>query len=230
MRSASSLPSSNGLSGTVGPVLAELAYPGLHEQVIGIVPRPFGNGKAIDLGAGTGAFAERLAGLGWNAEAADVSPGPYLASIPFRQLDLNDEYAGLDASAYQLIVAIEVIEHLENPIALLRTIAFALALDGLAIVTTPNVESITARAKFAIKGKLQAMVEWGDPNHITPVFLSLLPRYLERSGLTLKYRNRFPQRGDVVGGRTAYRPVARFLDRIDPTGGDCHILVLGRDQ
>ena len=124
-------------------VLTEIAYPGLHDYLMKVVPVPFGENKALDLGAGSGALSARLLDAGWDAVAVDANADAYMGPARFNSWDLNSQLQ--DDSQYQLITAVEVIEHLERPIALLRTIASLLAPGGVAIVTTPNVDSIVAR-------------------------------------------------------------------------------------
>lgn len=205
--------------------LEEKAFPGLHERVISLVPKPFGGGRAIDLGCGSGAFAERLRLAGWAAEGADITPESFGSDLPFHLIDLNDPQtqAALPGD-FDLVTAIEVIEHTEAPALALRTIAALLAPQGLAILTTPNVDSIYARFRFLIRGKLKAMDEWGDPTHISPIFMSLLPRLLERSGLHLAGLESF----DGLAGRPAFRTIMRILGRVDRLRGDSHILLLRR--
>lgn len=195
-----------------------MAYPGLHKGVMALVPVPSGTRRAIDLGCGTGAFTQRLAEAGWAAEGADVERNRFRADLPFHLVDLNDPQSL--PNDYELVTAIEVIEHTENPTEMLRTVAQLLVPDGLAIVTTPNVDSLRDRLRFAAKGKIRAMDEWGDPTHITPIFLSLLPRLLKRAGLCLVRRE-------------SYQTMSKFpwsvINRVDPLAGECHIFLLRRD-
>jgi len=214
--------------------LTERASPGLHSYVVGTVltqlVRP--GSRCIDLGAGTGAFALRLEQLGGEVLGADSDPSVFRAPIPFRYVDLNDDAfpEGLGPSQFDLVTAVEVIEHLEAPIAFLRGIAKLLAPGGVAVVTTPNVDSLPARAKFLFKGTLRMLDEHGDPTHITPIFWDLLIRqYLGRSGLRLVEHRVYPPRGFVVG-RPAYQRSLGFVGRLMPGPmhlvGDNHVFVL----
>src|SRR5712692_7395449 len=74
---------------------------------------------------------------------------------------------------YDLVFAVEVIEHVESPInfLFLRNIAQLLAPEGVAIITTPNLDSLPARAKFLLAGKLRTMDEHSD---LHPHFSDLL--------------------------------------------------------
>jgi hypothetical protein len=54
-----------------------------------LVAKPFGRCMVIDLGAGSSAFASRLADVGWDVGAVNVRADRYEASGPFRQLGLT---------------------------------------------------------------------------------------------------------------------------------------------
>lgn len=212
--------------------LTERTVPGLHDFVFSTVIDDMKRGKVLDLGAGTGAFAQRLAGAGFDVTAVDREAEGFEADVNFRAVDLGapgwEEQLG--PGQWPLVVAIEVIEHLEAPIAFLRSVAALLAADGRAVVTTPNVDSLPARGKFLLRGKLRMLDEHGDPTHISPIFWDLLTRqYLPHAGLRLVHASTYPPDGFVVG-RPAYRRVltaARpWLSRWPRLTGDNHVLVL----
>jgi len=71
-----------------------------------------------------------------------------------------------------VIVAIEIIEHLENPYLFLRECAKLLKSNGLLFVTSLNVELITSRIIFLYTSRLIGFgeVEALRPAHITPLF------------------------------------------------------------
>ena len=210
--------------------LTERTVPGLHAYVAEVV-MSLGDAtgrSAIDLGGGSGALADRLATIGYEVTVADRDEAAYGAAYPFVRWDL-DEDAPSGLGRWDLVCATEVIEHLENPIRFLRVVRSLLAPGGHAVVTTPNLDSLPARAKFALKGRLRLMDVHGDPTHITPIFWDLLTRqYLPRSGLALDRAEVYPPHG-FVSGRRAYRPFATALARLgrDPRLlGDNHVLVL----
>lgn len=220
---------------TAGSQLTERTVPGLHDFVFTSVIDGMERGKVLDLGAGSGAFAQRLAGSGFDVTAVDRDGSGFEADVDFRAVDL--EVAGweseLGPGQWPLVVAIEVIEHLEAPIAFLRSLASLLGEDGRAVVTTPNVDSLPARAKFLLQGKLRMLDEHGDPTHISPIFWDLLTRqYLPLAGLGLVHASTYPP-GGFVAGRPAYRRVLStirpLLARRPRLSGDNHVLVLARD-
>jgi len=60
--------------------------------------------------------------------------------------------ADLDANTFDGICAIEVLEHMENPLAALRNFDRLLRPNGLLIVSTPNVTHPWSRLRFLVKG------------------------------------------------------------------------------
>jgi 2-polyprenyl-3-methyl-5-hydroxy-6-metoxy-1,4-benzoquinol methylase len=154
--------------------------------------------RAADLGTGPGAMAVRLRSLGCDVVAVDRDAVGFEADIPHRCLDFNEpDFASpLGLGGFGLVTAIEVIEHVENPIGFLRNVGKLLAPGGVATLTTPNVDSLPARLKFLLAGKIRTMDEHGEPTHVSPIFFDLLQRqYLPRAGVRLREHLVFPPNG-----------------------------------
>jgi 2-polyprenyl-3-methyl-5-hydroxy-6-metoxy-1,4-benzoquinol methylase len=98
-------------------------------------------GRVLDLGCGAGYGAALLAGAGAPVIGIDrIAPdaASRLAGIHFARADLRG--IPLRARSFDLVVSFQVIEHLADPSDYLAAIAALLRVDGLAILTTPNVE------------------------------------------------------------------------------------------
>jgi SAM-dependent methyltransferase len=173
--------------------------------------------------------------LGCEVLAVDVDAKGYKADVPFRNLDLNDPAfpSFIGPREFDLVTAVEVIEHLDSPVAFLRNVRSLLSARGVAVITTPNVENLPARLKYLLTGKLRSIDERGDPEHISPIFWDLLVRQLlPRAQLTLLDAHLYPS-----GGYEHTRPAlsgplslaARLLGGRRLVG-DSHLLVLGRKQ
>jgi 2-polyprenyl-3-methyl-5-hydroxy-6-metoxy-1,4-benzoquinol methylase len=187
--------------------------------------------RSADLGAGPGAMAIRLQSLGCDVVAVDRDANGFEAGLPHQSLDLNepDFASALGIGKFELVTAIEVIEHIENPISFLRNVGRLLAAGGVAVLTTPNVDCLPARLKFLSSGKIRTMDEHGDPTHISPIFFDLLQRqYLPRAKLRLKEHLVFPE----TGFQLSRKPVswalhlASFTFSAKSIRGDNHVLVV----
>ena len=163
--------------------------------------------------------------------AVDRDPGVYQGRHPFVALDFDapsfaDE---LGAGQFNLVLAVEVIEHVESPIGFLKNIARLLAKNGVAVITTPNVDSLAARLKFLAVGRIRMMDEHSDPTHISPIFTDLLIRqFLPRATLRIKEHLFFPPNGHQLTLKHIALPL-RVISKVYPgkvIAGDHHVLVL----
>lgn len=211
-------------------LLEERTISGLHDFLDPILKRyAIPGGRAIDLGAGSGALAVRLRDLGYEVIAADINGERYKADIPFIQMNLNNpDFSPLGKEAFDFVTAVEVIEHLESPITFLRHIRSLCKPDGIALITTPNMDNAPSRFRFLLTGKLHMMDE-KVPNHISPIFYDLFIRqYLPRAGLKLVEHHFFPKNGYKVS-RKSYSRILRLIARLLPGNtllGDVHVFVL----
>ncbi len=109
--------------------------------------------KILELGAGSGAMTQRLLDHGFaNVDAVDVSAqGWSVPSVSLNIVNLNSTnwVDKLNASV-DAILAVEIIEHLENPSTFLKQCTAALRPNGDMFLTTPNLVSI-ATTMYAIR-------------------------------------------------------------------------------
>jgi 2-polyprenyl-3-methyl-5-hydroxy-6-metoxy-1,4-benzoquinol methylase len=208
---------------------------GLHSYVAErVLSRYAGAGRrAVDLGTGPGAMAMRLQSMGCEVVGVDRDTNGFRADLPHVALDLDgaDFSNLLGASSFHLVTAIEVIEHVESPIGFLRNVGRLLAPGGVGVLTTPNVDSLPARFKFFLTGKLRTMDESSEPTHISPVFWDLFGRqFLPRAGVKLREHLVFPPNGYQLT-RTPIAFALRLLAAFSPGDavlGDNHVLVIER--
>jgi 2-polyprenyl-3-methyl-5-hydroxy-6-metoxy-1,4-benzoquinol methylase len=207
----------NGLHDFVGDrVISKYVRPGL---------------RAVDLGSGPGAMAIRLKNMGCEVMAADRSVDDFAAELPHTTIDFNqtDFASVLGNHAYGLVTAIEVIEHVESPIGFLRNIGRMLSPGAVAILTTPNVDSLPARFKFFLAGKIRTMDDYGEPTHISPIFFDLLQRqFLPLAGLRLREHLVFPPDGFQLSRKSVawFMSLSASMFSGESIIGDNHIFVL----
>ena len=135
---------------------------GLHDFVANQVIKRYAcpGLRAADLGTGPGAMAERLQLLGCEVIGVDLNGDVFKAKLPhfLVNFDQPDFASQLGVARFDLITAIEVIEHMESPIGFLRNIGNMLIPGGVAVITTPNVESLPARLKMLLRGTERTMI------------------------------------------------------------------------
>ena len=105
--------------------------------------RPLEGKAALDVGCGAGLLAEPLARLGAKVSGIDASPEVIsVARDHAASMGLVIDYRSGDVQElegqFDLITAMEVIEHVAEPAAFVRALAKRLAADGLLILSTPN--------------------------------------------------------------------------------------------
>ena len=128
------------------------------------------SGSILDYGAGIGYFTRRLLALQrfHSVSATDIMSAPpgLSGQVEWIEQDLNAPLPGRDGT-FDVVVAPEVIEHLENPRFMLREIFRLLRSGGTAIVTTPNNESWRSLIALLVRGHFTEFGESGYPAHIT---------------------------------------------------------------
>ncbi len=143
------------------------------------------SGDALDFGAGTGQLTQRLhrsgrfrsvTGADLYPQAADLDP-----QIRWFEGDLNDPLA-IPAASFDLIVAAEVIEHLENPRAVCRELYRLLRPGGAALLSTPNNESWRSLVALLVRGHFVGFGDTSYPAHITALVRKDLERVLVEAG------------------------------------------------
>jgi len=108
--------------------------------------RPLEGKSALDVGCGAGLLAEPLARLGASVTAIDPAAELIAAARDHaagQGLAIDYRVAAVETieGAFDLITAMEVIEHTADPQQFLNSIAQRLAPDGLLILSTPNATS-----------------------------------------------------------------------------------------
>lgn len=202
---------------TIKPPLKEKTIPGLHRALVDHLPPLDRDAAILDVGCGTGAWLERLSRHGFHnlyGIDADVSQvGAACAQIV--PMNLDTDTLPLTDVRFQLITAIEVIEHMENIGRLFSLVQSHLSRDGLFLLTTPNIHSLHSRLRFLLRGELQFFDDKADATHLQPLVFTGLRRMLARHGLRVCDAWSFPPRGSIAS-RPGLRLVSRVLGWVIP--------------
>ena len=104
--------------------------------------------------------------------------------IEFIQADLDQGELPVEASSSDLTVAIEVIEHLENPRAFMRELVRVTRPGGWLAVTTPNQLSLLSKLTLLFKNQFNAFQGTNYPAHLTALLEIDLRRIASECGLS----------------------------------------------
>lgn len=105
--------------------------------------RPLDGKTALDVGCGAGLLAEPLARLGANVTAIDGAPELIAAARAHAEASgLAIDYRAIPSEQldgqFDLVTAMEVVEHVAQPDAFVRSLAARVAPGGLLVMSTPN--------------------------------------------------------------------------------------------
>ena len=224
--------------------LVSHALPGLHGRVLELV-RKHGEGQqssaspvAIDLGAGQGAMSARLADHGYKVVACDYVDTNFAAHdkvTRFVQIDLNKDFkANFNEIKADLICAVEIVEHIENPRHFLRQCSELLADSGVIALTTPNIDSPRSKVDFVVEGHFHMFREssYKSSGHITPISGWQLQKIAEEAGLQFLEHQTFGNQDYLFSDRPkafiAQELVRRIGCRSVWGDGAIHIAILKR--
>ncbi|MEO6926319.1 MAG: methyltransferase domain-containing protein [Rhodanobacter sp.] len=166
------------------------AAPGLHEAAAEMLHTALANhARILEFGAGSGAMSLRLADLGFEVTASDLFPESFKPShVPFVAADLNGAFATHWPQGFDAVMALEIIEHLENPREVLRQIRALLPIGGQLVLSTPNIANPVSQALFLRTGQFQWFrdIDYREQGHITPLSPWILEKALLEAGSTIR--------------------------------------------
>ncbi|MEG2336549.1 MAG: methyltransferase domain-containing protein, partial [Bacteroidales bacterium] len=117
---------------------------GLHEQLTEIISKKLPIGaKILDFGCGQGALSLRLQDLGYDVLAVDKDANDFQChgQIKFEKLNFDDQkeikvFFERHQEEFDMVLGIEVIEHVENPWNYVRDLKTLLKKDGYMLIST----------------------------------------------------------------------------------------------
>ena len=141
----------------------------------------------LDVPSGNGWLQKMLPGNA-KIDGVDLFESKPSGYRNFWQHDLDDGLPDIKES-YDLICCCEGIEHVGNPLSLLRAFYQRLNVEGTLIITTPNIWYPQSRMQFLIRGffpsfpsLVDEQIHFGQHMHITPWSYPQLYLYLKLSG------------------------------------------------
>ena len=173
-------------------------------RLVKTIQRYSPGGSLLDIGAGSGILVEEAAQAGFRAEG--IEPSAHLAQAAAKRgLAVHRgtlPHPSIGDKRYDVVCLVDVIEHVPDPVDLMRQAAAVMAPGGVGIVVTPDVESLMAR----VMGR-----RWWHYRiaHIGYFSRATLDRALRQAGLRVVAfgRPRWYFSGDYLGERlVSYLP------------------------
>lgn len=149
------------------------------DEIVGELGTRRKTNRWLDVGCGAGALVDAASRAGWTAQGTEIAPRAVDAAVA-QGLDVTmGDVLELDlpANTYDVITLVEVLEHVDDPGALLARICGLLRPGGLLYLTTPHGEGLSARllrARWSIVS---------PPEHLQLFSLSGLRTLVAAAGL-----------------------------------------------
>ncbi|MBP9122321.1 MAG: class I SAM-dependent methyltransferase [Ignavibacteriaceae bacterium] len=139
------------------------------------------SGRILDVGCGYGFLLDKFRTSGWTTFG--VEPSPYASDYAKNRLkiDIISEYLtdDLETEDFDVIMMMDVLEHISNPNKLLTTTHKYLKSDGNLMIATGNVNSLNA---ILTRGKWPY---FGSYEHISFYNIASIKYLLDKNGFSL---------------------------------------------
>jgi 2-polyprenyl-3-methyl-5-hydroxy-6-metoxy-1,4-benzoquinol methylase len=190
-----------------------------------IAERHSGGGTLADIGCGTGVVWQRVRRHFDRCLGVDAVRYEDLArDIEFTAHDLDQPEIPLADGCAEVVVAVETIEHLENPWAFVRELTRIAAPAGWVVVTTPNQLSLLSKLTLVLKQSFNAFQDASYPAHRTALLEIDLRRIAGAAGLGS------PEVRYTGEGRIPFTGVhfPRAVSRLLPRACSDNVLIVAR--
>jgi 2-polyprenyl-3-methyl-5-hydroxy-6-metoxy-1,4-benzoquinol methylase len=159
--------------------------PAIYEMVVkALSERGVAGGTLVDVGCGAGQlwpFLRRQFARYVGVDVVRYEDFP--AEAEFSQIDLDRGKVALPDESAEVVVAVETIEHLENPRAFMRELVRLVKAGGWVVVTTPNQLSLLSLITLTFKQRFSAFQDVHYPAHLTALLEVDLRRIADECGL-----------------------------------------------
>lgn len=127
----------------------EKQFANIFRKRINIISHFATHGKALEIGSSTGLFLSLLKKKGW--EVLGIEPSKISSQIAsdsnIPTLVTTFELSRLPPNSFDLVILSHVLEHMEDPVAVLKKINKVLRKDGVIFIDVPNFGGIVAQIK-----------------------------------------------------------------------------------
>lgn len=200
------------------------------------------DGRLLDVGCGSGGLLLVMRRLGWRAEGVDTDPRAVEVArtlgLDARQGNLEDQ--GYADESFDAIMMSHVIEHVRDPLELVRTCRRLLRPGGRLAIVTPNGRSHGHRRYRDIWRGLE------PPRHLRVFTAGSLRQLVHDAGLAVERFRTSPRLAAMIRRESLQPPAAGHVHRgwtprdhvetvfayarwmIDRTGGEELLLVAAR--
>jgi 2-polyprenyl-3-methyl-5-hydroxy-6-metoxy-1,4-benzoquinol methylase len=162
-----------------------------HAVVASLLVERVKPGAAIlDLPCGEGAFTLRMMERGYAVCAGDLVPRISVRNATFKACDMNQPLPFAEA-AFDAVVCIDGIEHIERPFDFIRECARVTRDEGCLVISTPNISELRSRWRWFLTGfhnKAKAPLNEAIPSawhHIRLLSLADLRYMLHSNGFRI---------------------------------------------
>jgi SAM-dependent methyltransferase len=161
-----------------------------NKVVADLLQRHLSRGRVLEVGAGSGELSHLLREKGYHVEAADIDPSQCdFPDIDIRKCDVMEGLPYPD-EVFDAVVAMEFIEHMEDPFRAVREFNRVLSPGGLLVLTTPNYGNVETRLRYLVQGTLPRAlpIELSPPDrgrahhHVSPFSVMRLKYLLMNNG------------------------------------------------
>jgi 2-polyprenyl-3-methyl-5-hydroxy-6-metoxy-1,4-benzoquinol methylase len=105
--------------------------------------------RLLDFGCGGGYFLRYAVNAGWSAMGFDVGKAA-IETCRTNQLLATSQLSDLEPASFDVILLNHVLEHIEEPAELMRSLCTLLGPQGKIFIEVPNVRSLRARLSYPI--------------------------------------------------------------------------------
>lgn len=133
------------------------------------------NKRYLEIGVGSGLLFNYFRQIGYDCYG--VEPGDWAKGIPNIVQDIDD----LNEKKFDVIVLVDVIEHVEDPILVIKKISKVINTDGTVYASFPNTQSLRA---FLFKERWRMIRPFGHLHFFSKNSLSIL---FESNGFKIKH-------------------------------------------